>query len=80
MSSAAQRVQLAYAHGVLEGSAGTEQVTVQITPGVVTGELGGVIVEATWHKMCIRDRPTSMGDLRGCPAAFEWLGSTDPRA
>ena len=49
MSSAAQRVQLAYAHGVLEGSAGTEQVTVQITPGVVTGELGGVIVEATWH-------------------------------
>ena len=49
LSTAAQWVQFAYDHGVLEGSAGAEQVRPQITPGVVSGEVGTVIVKATWH-------------------------------
>jgi len=49
LSTAAQWVRFAYDHGVLEGSAGAEHVRLQITPGVVSGEVGTVIVKATWH-------------------------------
>jgi len=49
VSSAERHVQLAYAHGVLEGSADTEHVTLQITARIIFGEVGGAIVDATWH-------------------------------
>ncbi len=49
MSTAAQWVRFAYAHGVLEGSAGAEHVRLQTTPGVGSGEVGTVIVKAMWH-------------------------------
>lgn len=49
LSTAAQWVRFAYAHGVLEGSAGAEHVRLQTTPGVGSGEVGTVIVKAMWH-------------------------------
>jgi hypothetical protein len=42
-------VHLAYGHGMLAGTAGPEPVSLQITPGVVFGGVGEVIVDATWQ-------------------------------
>jgi hypothetical protein len=49
MQDSGHQVQLAYAHGMLGGRAGTEAVSLQITPGVVFGDVAGVIVDATWR-------------------------------